>query len=727
MYIKWSPKTTAITLDKNNNDASGSTAGSVNYTYGENTKASYTAATRTGYHLLGYYTATSSGTKILNADGSIAGNSITVSTTTYTDASGNWTYDGTSLTLYAQWEIDTYTIAWKVNNEPWTPKTTTGEGTDGSTSATYNNKVSTLPTAPTKDDCDGTKVFVGWTTSTYSHASTAPTTLFTDQASSPAIEGNTTFHAVFATASEGDETSFNITASDISTSSYSNSETKFTKISSNDIGFWNIMYNTSNSPETGWYAQKRMQFKSNATQYGRIYNKVAINGLSKIRIYDHTGSSYLTVYTGTSEQATTSTLSWPGSAGGTESITIGYNKTYTSSYYDFTVSNNHTFFYIANGNSGTAYPMKITVYYTPITYTNYNTSCVAKHTLSSAVVPTGKATVTLGATSVAEGSTTTATCADVADGYVFDHWSISGTGASLSSTTANPTTVTMGTADATVTAHIHRVIYLEATQFGDNAGAQFGIYSWENANSSNNWTSTAFMTDNDDCSSTHLYKGSIPCDHDRLIFLRNSNSATHPDKDNNLWNKTVDITVPSDKDFFTIASGGEGNSYTGSWSVFAPHYTVEFDKNTSANGVTDPSDQCVVKSTGRATEPTISNMSKGRLGYELVGWKDGVTTWDFSSMGFTSDKTLTADWVEGATTTVALNPTWTGDGNTWDKESAIIFAHFYIDGTSQAQDVEMTKNVCDGIFTAEAPYGATHVSFARWAQVGMMTAIYITT
>ena len=82
-----------------------------------------------------------------------------------------------------------------------------------------------------------------------------------------------------------------------------------------------------------------------------------------------------------------------------------------------------------------------------ITYTAEGTS----HTLSSEVSPEASGSVELSATSVAEGSTATAT-ATPATHYVFDHWSISGTGSSLSSTTTNPTTVTMGTADATVTA-----------------------------------------------------------------------------------------------------------------------------------------------------------------------------------------------------------------------------------------------------------------------------------
>ena len=85
-----------------------------------------------------------------------------------------------------------------------------------------------------------------------------------------------------------------------------------------------------------------------------------------------------------------------------------------------------------------------------------NFEAIPTHTLSSAVTPSASGTVTLGSTTVAEGSTTTATAAAAA-GYKFKSWSISGTGASLSSTSTNPTTVTMGTADATVTATFEAV------------------------------------------------------------------------------------------------------------------------------------------------------------------------------------------------------------------------------------------------------------------------------
>ena len=84
-------------------------------------------------------------------------------------------------------------------------------------------------------------------------------------------------------------------------------------------------------------------------------------------------------------------------------------------------------------------------------------SAVTTHTLtysatngSIAGVDGNSAAVVSGA-SVAEGATVTLT-ANPDEDYEFVSWSVEGTGSTLSSTTANPTTFTMGTANATVTA-----------------------------------------------------------------------------------------------------------------------------------------------------------------------------------------------------------------------------------------------------------------------------------
>ena len=93
---------TAITLNKNG----GSSNGSVKYDHDASSYAtsSFTAVTRDGYTCTGYWTASSGGTKILNANGTLAGASITVSSVPYTSSSTKWAYAGKALTLYAQWE-----------------------------------------------------------------------------------------------------------------------------------------------------------------------------------------------------------------------------------------------------------------------------------------------------------------------------------------------------------------------------------------------------------------------------------------------------------------------------------------------------------------------------------------------------------------------------------------------------------------------------------------------
>lgn len=89
-----------------------------------------------------------------------------------------------------------------------------------------------------------------------------------------------------------------------------------------------------------------------------------------------------------------------------------------------------------------------------------NFEAIPSHTLDYVISPAGGGTVVLGATSVLEGETTTATATANA-GYKFKEWSITGEGATFSSTSTNPTTLTMGTADATVTATFEAVTTYE--------------------------------------------------------------------------------------------------------------------------------------------------------------------------------------------------------------------------------------------------------------------------
>lgn len=163
-----------ITYDKGANGTGSISAG--NKTHGVDFTLSSETFTRTGYTQDGWSTS-DGGDKVYNLGGSYS--------------------DNAAITLYPHWEINKYTVSWSVNGSSWSNGVT-----DANNKADYNTTVS-APTAPTSSDCDGSKVFVGWTNAEYSDPSSAPTTLFTG--TSPAITANTTFYAVFATESGGGE------------------------------------------------------------------------------------------------------------------------------------------------------------------------------------------------------------------------------------------------------------------------------------------------------------------------------------------------------------------------------------------------------------------------------------------------------------------------------------------------------------------------------------------
>lgn len=109
--------------------------------------------------------------------------------------------------------------------------------------------------------------------------------------------------------------------------------------------------------------------------------------------------------------------------------------------------------------------------------------------LTSAVVPSGKGTVTLSASSLLEGETATATYAISDENYEFDEWQISGTGATLSSTTANPTTITMGSTDAVVTLKLKEKAGFAVTYKANNGTEEADVVvSKENTFAANTFT-----------------------------------------------------------------------------------------------------------------------------------------------------------------------------------------------------------------------------------------------
>ena len=262
-----------------------------------------------------------------------------------------------------------------------------------------------------------------------------------------------------------------------------------------------------------------------------------------------------------------------------------------------------------------------------------------------------------------------------------------------------------------------RTVYLDAYHFGDTDGAKFAIYSWKDGSDDNKLSET-FMTKVTDCYYEHLYEGEMPDNHDRVFFLRNASAAASPVKEGaNKLNQTVNITTDGDKDFFTIASGGEGNTYTGAWSVYTPHYTVTFDKNGAGTTDSWPSDQCVANG-GKASEPS----SPQTMGKNFVGWyqeAEGTNAWVFNTNTVTAATTIYAKWNDVATKTIYLDASATLSGSkTWDADNTVLFVRAYINGTSIGTNIKATGAIstCQPhVYAFTIPGNADYVSFARCA------------
>ena len=159
-------------------------------------------------------------TGVSQTDGTIANTNVTVTyaptekgphTATLTIASGETTKEialsGTGIAPLVH-----YTVNWMVNGTAYTEGTPTTDVTNGS-------KVTALPTTP---PAIGDKVFMGWTDAAIPTAqAAAPSVLFATAEDAPAVTGNVTYYAVYATEAMGSSAWKRIkTLADITDGSY---------------------------------------------------------------------------------------------------------------------------------------------------------------------------------------------------------------------------------------------------------------------------------------------------------------------------------------------------------------------------------------------------------------------------------------------------------------------------------------------------------------------------
>ena len=219
------------------------------------------------------------------------------------------------------------------------------------------------------------------------------------------------------------------------------------KTTESDCGIaWKIYYGTVSTSSTisgNKSAALRLYTSKN---YGYLKTTTPIDGLSKVsfkaKAAESNGAKIMI------------NISYSSDGSNWTNIETDKSLTTSAATYNVDIPTGGKYFQIAISSKSTKPTTKnaqLTIDDVVFTYTS-----VTKHTLSYIVNPEGYGTVSLGSESLAEGSTTTIT-ANPNDGYRFTSWSVSGTGASVASTTTNPTTFTMGTSDATVTAYFEAI------------------------------------------------------------------------------------------------------------------------------------------------------------------------------------------------------------------------------------------------------------------------------
>jgi uncharacterized repeat protein (TIGR02543 family) len=240
-----------------------------------------------------------------------------------------------------------------------------------------------------------------------------------------------------------------------------------------------------------------------------------------------------------------------------------------------------------------------------------------------------------------------------------------------------------------------RPIFLKPNANWMEDDAKFVMYFWDG---SSHTGYSAIMTDPD---GDGIYEAWIPNTHayTNVIFGRLKPVQVDPVVNwDNKWNKTVDLTLPSDKNVFTIESGS-GDAYTGSWSVydkkgtfhisansntnnwychFLPHHVLTFDAN---GGEDAPEDQSVAINAAPC-QLTVSSTEPTRTGYDFLGWSTNSDAtspddaWDpGDTHAMTGDVTLYAVWSPATLTFNASEDANWNNANNWSPSSLPTINH----------------------------------------------------
>lgn len=565
VYAVWKPNTYSIAY--NANGGTGTTATS-SHTYDSAKALTSNGFSRTGYTFAGWNTqANGSGTSYTN------GQSVKNLTAS----------NGATVTLYAQWKVNNYTLTFNPNGGSVSPT---------SKSVAYGSQYGTLPT-PTRTGY----TFTGWYTAATGGTKVSTTTTMG--------AGNATIYAQWAltnysitynlnggTNPSGVATSYNITSSTITLPTPSRNGYSF--------GGWYTSSSLSGtavtSIATGSTGNKVFYAKWTPVNYSISYN---LNGGS----VSGNPSSYnieTATFTLKNPSRTGYTFTgWTGSNGSTAqtSVSIAKSSTGNKSYTANWRANTYTVAYNANGGSGT-------------TASSSHTYGVAKTLTANVFTRTG---------------------------YTFKGWNTKPDGSGTSYTNSQSVSNLTSTDGATVTlyaqwtvnTYTYNIVYKSSTgkALGTSTVAgTFGSSKSVSAPAKTGYTTPSAQTVVFDSTSAKTITFTYPVVNYTISYNLNGGSVSGNPSSYNIESSTITLKNPSKTgNTFTgwtgsngttaqtsvsISSGSTGNkSYTANWRVNS--YTATFNGNGGSAGTS------ITKPYGSqlGTLPTSS-----RTGYTFRGW-----------------------------------------------------------------------------------------------------------
>lgn len=288
----------------------------------------------------------------------------------------------------------------------------------------------------------------GWYTTDYEHATTAPSgaNFKLPGASATLAAGDNDFYAVYATITPDAANTYTkiTTTGELVTGDYllvAYFSSSFIEAMKNTVNASNYMdeVNVNGNVNNTTTPTKVTLASDNSAIRWRITKST-----STITIYNAAVSKYFCGSTGTPALNTTSEdFSYSVSSGDWTLVTNSKTVYYSNQWYVGTPSSAKPI-YLFKRDPSVAGPYTTTP------------SCTT-HTLTVVADPVAGGTAEAAKTVLGETKTTTATATPNSH-YDFAYWTISGTGSTMSNTsdgksTDNPVTITMGTDDATLTAH----------------------------------------------------------------------------------------------------------------------------------------------------------------------------------------------------------------------------------------------------------------------------------